>query len=134
MEHSKDLMAGIFALSALVGLLAVGAFKLWLDYKRKEMTHRERMTAMDKGLALPPPEQTSAVPDVKAHTHLKLGMTFLALGAALVAGLITYWNIRTGPVNGSVAFWVFLTVVWLGLGGANLMIYRMLKPNGRPRS
>ncbi len=130
MEYSKDFIAAISALAALGGLLGVGAFKLWLDYKRKEMAHRERMTAMDKGLALLPPEQMSAAPANKANTHLKMGMTFLALGVALTAGLITHRIIRTGPADGAVAFWVFLTVVWLGLGGANLLIYRMLKRNG----
>jgi hypothetical protein len=133
MEPSKDLMAGIFALSALGGLVVIVALKLWLDYKRKEMAHKERMTAMDKGLALPPPEEKDGAPESKAHVHLKLGMWFLALGVALTAGLITYRIVHTGPVDGSVAFWAFLTVVWLGLGGANLLIYRMLKPNGRPQ-
>jgi hypothetical protein len=132
MENSKDLMLGIFYLSALTGLIVIAALKFWLDHKRKEMIHKERMMAMERGLALPPPEQMSAAPDNKANTHLKMGLTFLALGAALTAGLITYRIIHTGPVDGSVAFWVFLTVVWFALGGANLLIYRMLKPNGRP--
>lgn len=130
MEPSRDLMAGMFALFALGGLVVIVAFKLWLDYKRKEMAHKERMTAMDKGLALLPAEQMSALPDDKANTHLKLGMTFLALGVALTAGVVTHWIIRRGPADGSVAFWVFLTVVWFGLGGANLLIYRMLKSSG----
>lgn len=133
MENSKDLLLGIFYISALTGLIAIAALKFWLDYKRREMAHKERMTAMEKGLALPPPEPTSVAPDNKARTHLKMGLTFLALGVALTAGLIAYWNIHTGPLDRSVAIWVFLAVAWLGLGGANLLIYHMLKPNGRPQ-
>jgi hypothetical protein len=133
MAYNEDLMLGVLCLTALGGLVVIVALKLWLDYKRKEMVHKERMTAMEKGLALPPPEEKGGAPESKPHVHLKLGMWFLALGVALTAGLITHRIVHTGPVNGSVAFWVFLTVVWLGLGGANLLIYRMLKPNGRLR-
>src|SRR5215510_6852767 len=74
--HSED----------LVFLAAVGVFvyALYLRFRRRELQHRERMAALEKGVALPDLTDIEAGPRI----YLLRGMIWLLSGIALSVFLV----------------------------------------------
>ena len=88
---------GVMALSipiiAIVLGIGIGAFAVWLDYKKRERLleacHEERMTALEKGLEVPPfPSdfESTFKKNSPRGTGLKPALIFLGLGAGLYFG------------------------------------------------
>lgn len=75
----------------LVFLAVVGAvmviWSLNLQYRRRELQHRERMAALEKGVDLPPIQMEGAAP-WSSRQYLLRGMIWLFSGLAL-AGAVT---------------------------------------------
>src|SRR5258708_26934861 len=77
--------AGILGMLVVVGA-AILVWSLNLQYRRRELQHRERMAALDKGAALPPLEHEGSAPWTP-RTYLLRGMIWLFSGLALTAAL-----------------------------------------------
>ena len=75
--------------AAIVAVALIGfiAFRQWLAHNRRMMIHRERMLAIEKGVALPPLEQEIRRNNWNVQRILLLaGLAWIAIG---IAGFVT---------------------------------------------
>ena len=71
----------------IVALIGFVAFRQYLSHHRRIMIHRERMAAIEKGLALPPVEQEIRRTNINIQRILLLaGLVWIVLG---IAGWVT---------------------------------------------
>ena len=78
----------------IVAVIGYIAFRHWLQFRRREMIHRERLVAIEKGVELPPLEQEVRRGSLNVQRFLLLaGLTWVSLGigafvvlSALLAG------------------------------------------------
>jgi hypothetical protein len=67
----------------IVALIAFVGFRQLLAYHRREQLHRERMLAMEKGIALPPMEPEVRRSNINVQRILLLaGLIWISLGIA----------------------------------------------------
>ena len=67
----------------IVALIAFVGFRQLLAHHRREQLHRERMLAMEKGIALPPVEQEVRRSNINVQRILLLaGLIWISLGIA----------------------------------------------------
>jgi len=65
----------------IVALIAFVAFRQWLRQQRRNMIHRERLAAIEKGIELPPLEQEVQIRSWNVQRILLLaGLTWISLG------------------------------------------------------
>ena len=82
-------LAPAIVLSVFIGAaVALIIFSLFLRYKRRELEHRERMTALEKGEPLPAMAQASRAP-WSPRLYLLRGLIWLFCGIGLMIFLVT---------------------------------------------
>jgi len=73
-------MASAVVVVALFGFIA---FRQWLAHQRRVLIHRERLAAIEKGVALPPHEQEIRRSNINVQRILLLaGLIWIVLGIA----------------------------------------------------
>jgi hypothetical protein len=79
-----------FSIFALVLLLAVSLVitGMVLRYKKRELQHRERLIAVEKGVVLPPAAEGSSAAPWTPRSYLLRGLVWLFTGGALTLFLI----------------------------------------------
>ena len=122
-----DIVALFIPIIAIVMALGTGMLSIYLNYrKRKDMFalyHQERMTAIEKGIELPPLPEHFFLEDRKPprrsqHNKLLAGLVLLALGVTLYLAL-HFTGVRTE--NGGDAG--LFALIPAGLGVACLIYY-----------
>ncbi|MGE5647171.1 MAG: DUF6249 domain-containing protein [Acidobacteriota bacterium] len=85
----------LFFMTLLLSTVAVVFWSLLLRYRRRELQHKERMAAIEKGAALP------ALTDERApwspRLYLLRGMIWASIGISLIAFLSTAAAMSTRP-------------------------------------
>lgn len=109
---NEDMIGVLIPIFAIVGGFGVAIVAIIVGYrekmKRSELRHRERITALEKGIELPPDPEPN--PDGK-RTSLKRGLTGLFLG------IVLYFALRA-VADGNVAIFGLIPAA---LGVANLI-------------
>lgn len=88
-ESVQDIIGVSIPVVAIVLGMSIGALSLWLDFRKKkelfELHHRERMTALDKGIEVPPlpPEFFAATSRRSCRDPLRTGLVWTFLGVAV---------------------------------------------------
>ena len=105
----------------IVGILAgcvVAALAIYVGFRKIAMVHQERLTAMEKGIPLPPePVQTH-------HSLLLRGLVWLFIGIAIsVFFAIVSWAENERDTIPDTA----LGLIPIGVGAAYLIVYRVRK-------
>jgi len=67
-------------LVVILSAIAIIAWSLTLRYKRRELQHKERLAAMDKGIALPPLTDVERRAPWSPRLYLLRGMIWLFMG------------------------------------------------------
>ncbi|HTP39230.1 MAG TPA: DUF6249 domain-containing protein [Steroidobacteraceae bacterium] len=120
-SSTKEVLALMIPIIAIVMGIGIGMLALWLDYRKKRdiyaLHHKERLVAIEKGMDVPP------LPDnffnefrsrPRNHTeYLRKGLIWLLIGVAVIVAM--YY---TG--NGDDAMWGLVPAAF---GAANLLYY-----------
>ncbi len=132
----SDLLGFIFLIFAIllpIGIIAViGYFK----NKEREMLHRERMLAMEKGLQPPADPEPSIFPrEPGPRNYLLRGLIWLFVGIGVWFSMRmfpAFWVGRMLPAPLSWALMPFLAFTPAGVGLAFLIYYAIEGRNPRP--
>lgn len=95
-DAAPAIVAVFIPIVAVIAVFAVIIVKVIYDGKRKELEHRERLLAMEKGIELPQPPP----PAEKRLTYMNLrnwGIVLTALGLILFLGISLEGGVRHGP-------------------------------------
>jgi hypothetical protein len=107
----------------IAGLIAFAGFRQWLAYQRRVMIHRERLTAIEKGVELPPLEQEVKRSNWNVQRILLLaGLTWISLGIgafAVLKALLAHPEGLEGVHQG--LEWIGIAPVMIGL--SHLIVY-----------
>jgi len=105
-----------------IALIGYAGYREWLRHQRRTLIHRERLTAIEKGVDLPPleQEQTRSSWNVQ-RTLLLAGLIWLSLG---VCAYITLSAIIASPENTKLE--IPPGVQWLGLGPAAIGVSHLV--------
>ena len=110
-------------LSVILGYIA---FRHWLNHDKRRMIHRERMAAIEKGVALPAVEQEAERRTWNVQRFLLLaGWSWIAIG---IGGYITIVALLNGAPAGAThglppSGAQFAAVIPIGIGIAHLITY-----------
>jgi hypothetical protein len=108
----------------IVALIGYLAFRQWLQLNRRSMIHRERLSAMEKGVALPPVEQEVERRSWNVQRLLLLaGLVWVSLG---VATFVTLSALLAHPTPATQSIppglqWLGLAPACIGL--SHLIVY-----------
>ena len=91
---SPNVIAVLIPIVTVLCVFAVVTIAIVIEGRQKEMRHRERVLAMEKGLEIPPEPQQKKPPRYLALRAW--GLVFALLGAALVIGISAEAGIRHG--------------------------------------
>ena len=107
-----------------VAVIAFIAFRLWLTHARRQMAHRERLAAIEKGVPVPPIEDAVDRDTWPVQRLLLLaGLTWVALGSGgIIAVTAVIRHNLPSPIPDG-AQWFGL--VFIGIGLAHLIVYAM---------
>jgi hypothetical protein len=106
----------------IVALIGYIAFRHFLQFSRREMIHRERLAAIEKGVELPPLEQEVRRSSFTVQRFLLLaGLTWISLGIGafvVLSALLAHPSSRNIPQG----------LQWIGvapfcLGVSHLIVY-----------
>jgi len=99
----------------IIALIAFAGFRLWLRHLRREMVHRERLVAIERGVTLPPFDEPRSAPRFNVERFLLLaGFSWISLGvAAYVVLSIIIQNPSLHVPNG--LQWIGLALVGIGI-------------------
>ncbi len=112
---------------AIIGVSLVGfiAFLQWLKHDRRNMVHRERMAAIEKGIELPP-----LIQEVQRSTWnvqrvlLLLGCSWVAVGIGTIGLLSTLLVFPPSEVTKDIPQGMQVAgLIPLGIGIAHLITY-----------
>lgn len=68
----------------VVALIAFMGFRQWLNYQRRAMIHRERLSAIEKGIELPPVAQEIKTISTNVQRILLLaGLIWISIGIGI---------------------------------------------------
>jgi len=96
---SADTLAVMIPITSILGGIAVAIVAIMMGTRKKELEHKERLIAMEKGLAIPEPPKVECPPAYKANRTGGFVMTLI--GIALTIALWTVAD-ATGGVWGLV--------------------------------
>jgi hypothetical protein len=96
---SADTLAVMIPITAIMGGIAVAIVGIIMGSRRKELEHKERIIAMEKGIAIPEPPKIECPPAYKGNRTGGFVMTLI--GIALTIALWTVAD-ATGGVWGLV--------------------------------
>jgi len=105
-----------------IALIGYAGYREWLRHQRRTLIHRERLTAIEKGVDLPPleQEQTRSSWNVQ-RTLLLAGLIWLSLG---VCAYVTLSVIIASPENTKLE--IPPGIQWIGLGPAAIGISHLV--------
>ena len=125
MGMNGNVLAAIFSCTLLVLATILMFAAMVARYKHRELQHRERMAAIEKGGALPPLEELVPKPAPPASRTLLLrGLVWLFVGIAIVvsfagiAGMGPRHSDDPGPAIGLIG------LIPIGVGLAYLVTWR----------
>lgn len=102
-------MEYVLALAVMIGYIG---FRQWISHQRRVLIHRERLAAIEKGVAMPPLEQEVKRRAFNVQRILLLGgLCWISIGIgcfAVLRGLLAHSN--GGP--GDIPF----GLEWIGVG------------------
>ncbi len=116
-------MSLIVAVMLVSGVLGVAA--LYFGQRRRELEHRERMAALEKGQPLPP----TIPPELLTHTqltprdYLRRGLLWLFFGIGVFLAFYLAGWAMPGQAGDSVARFAFAGLVPAAVGLAYLVFY-----------
>jgi hypothetical protein len=107
----------------IVALIAFVGFRQWLKHQRRVMIHRERLSAIEKGVELPPLEQEVRRSNWNVQRILLLaGLIWISLGMSLFVVLSTVLAHPEGLEGLRQGFqWVGVAPIMIGL--SHLIVY-----------
>ena len=116
----------------VVALIAYMGFREWLRHNRRAMIHRERLTAIEKGVELPPLEQEAHRRAWNVQRILLLaGLTWISLGIAAyvtLTALLSYSSNARGDIPAGMQ-WIGLAPIGIGL--SHVIVYLVGKGKER---
>ncbi len=80
-----DIVALFIPILMVLGGVAIAIFAIVNGSRRRELEHRERLAAIEKGLPLPEPPMEQ--PRLKYSSRRAAGLTLVAIGLALVIAI-----------------------------------------------
>src|SRR5436309_5693367 len=108
----------------MVAVIAYLGFREWLRYQRRALIHRERLAAVEKGVAMPPLEHEANRRAWNVQRILLLaGLIWMSLG---VAAYVTLSALIASPANAKLE--IPPGIQWMGLaptavGLSHLVVY-----------
>jgi hypothetical protein len=121
MYELKHIMPFLIPIVAIVMGIGIGMLAIWLDYRKKrdilELHHRERMTAIERGMEVPPLpaallQSERAVRHAVPGDYLRRGLLWLVVGLAIATVLGVNHSIERAtwgliPIAVGVAYLIF---------------------------
>lgn len=105
----------------IVALIAFAGFRQWLKHQRRVMIHRERLAAVEKGVALPPLEQEVRRSNWNVQRILLLsGLIWISLGIGTFVVLKALLA-NPGLTDLQGYQWIGIAPVMIGL--SHLLVY-----------
>ncbi len=116
-------MSLIVAVMLVSGVLGVAA--LYFGQRRRELEHRERMAALEKGQSLPPacPPELLARARLTPRDYLRRGLLWLFFGIGVFAAFYLAGWAMPGEPGDRVARWAFGGLVPAAVGIAYLIFF-----------
>jgi hypothetical protein len=103
----------------VVALIVFVAFRQYLAHHRRIMIHRERVAAIEKGVALPPVEQEVRRSNINVQRILLLsGLIWISLGIAAFVTLATVTTSKEELPHGI----QYVAIAPVGIGIAHLIV------------
>ena len=105
-----------------ISLIAYAAYREWLRHQRRTLIHRERLAALEKGIALPPLdlEQKRSSWNVQ-RTLLLASLIWLSVG---ICAFVTLSAVLASPANAKLE--IPPGVQYLGLGVAAIGVSHLV--------
>jgi hypothetical protein len=108
--------------AVVIALIGFAAYREWLRHQRRTLIHRERITAIEKGVDIPPLEQEQRRSSWNVQrTLLLLGLIWLSVGIGV---FVTLSVVIASPANARLE--VPQGVQWIGLGLAAIGISHLV--------
>jgi len=105
-----------------IALVGYAAYREWLRHKRRTLIHRERLSAIEKGVDLPPLEQEQKRSSWNVQRTLLLaGLIWLSLG---ICAYVTLSVLISSPANTNLE--IPSGIQWIGLGPAAIGVSHLL--------
>jgi hypothetical protein len=106
----------------VIALIGFAAYREWLRHQRRTLIHRERITAIEKGVDILPLEQEQRRSSWHVQrTLLLLGLIWLSVGIGV---FVTLSVVIASPANARLE--VPQGVQWIGLGLAAIGISHLV--------
>jgi len=116
------------AAAVWIAIIGFVAFYQWLRHQRRVLIHRERLTALEKGVELPPLERETQRSTWNAQQFLLLaGLIWISLGMGAILTLNAMMSDAAEIPDG--VQWVGLAPVFIGL--SHLIVYFVGRRQGR---
>lgn len=115
-----------------VALIGFVAFRLYLSHHRRIMIHRERIAAIEKGVALPPLEQEVRRSNFNVQRILLLGgLIWIALGIATFVALSSILVMASPKFSDEIPRGIqYVAIAPIGIGIAHLVVFFVGPRNG----
>lgn len=108
----------------IVALIGFVAFRMYLSHHRRIMIHRERMVAIEKGIA-PPVEQEVRRSNINVQRVLLLsGLIWIALGISAFVTLSAILVMASSKFTNDIPRGMqYIAIAPIGIGLAHLIVY-----------
>lgn len=108
----------------IVALIGFVAFRMYLSHHRRIMIHRERMVAIERGVA-PPAEQEVRRSNVNVQRILLLaGLVWVAIGIAAFVTISTILMMASSKFTDDIPRGMqYIAIAPIGIGLAHLIVY-----------
>jgi len=80
---SADTLAVMIPITAIMGGIAVAIVGIIMGARKKELEHKERIIAMEKGIAIPEPPKTECRPTYQSNRSSGFVMTCIGIAITL---------------------------------------------------
>ena len=108
----------------IVALIAFVAFRQWLRQQRRNMIHRERLAAIEKGIELPPLEQEVQSRSWNVQRILLLaGLTWISLGVGAFVVLTALLSNPSGAAQDIPQGMQWIGVAPVAIGVSHIIVY-----------
>jgi hypothetical protein len=109
----------------IVAMIGFVAFRQYLSHHRRIMIHRERLAAIEKGVALPPVEQEIRRSNVNVQRILLLaGLVWVVLGVTAFVVLSAVIVMATPKFTDDIPRGIqYVAIAPIGIGLAHLVVF-----------
>jgi multidrug transporter EmrE-like cation transporter len=109
----------------IVALIGFVAFRQYLSHHRRIMIHRERIAAIEKGVALPPVEQEIRRSNINIQRILLLaGLVWVVLGITLFVVLSAVLVMASDKFTQDIPRGIqYAAIAPIGIGLAHLVVF-----------